>query len=68
MRKTVLRKNCARRGWARAQFLRTLRQRPRPTISIVSVALLAVYYKIHIAYHPLWAREWNDAEAFGPFL
>lgn len=38
--------------------------------------ILAVYYRaakdetgvIHIAYHPLWARERNDTKAWGPFL
>jgi hypothetical protein len=38
--------------------------------------IIALYYRaarddsgvIHIAYHPLWAGERNDAKAFGPFL
>jgi hypothetical protein len=38
--------------------------------------ILAVYYRaardeagiVHIAYHPLWAKEWNSTKAFGPFL
>ena len=38
--------------------------------------ILAVYYRaakdesgiIHIAYHPLWARERNDAKSWGAFL
>ncbi|MCX7026389.1 MAG: hypothetical protein NT061_02615 [Spirochaetes bacterium] len=38
--------------------------------------ILAVYYRaakdesgvLHIAYHPVWAREWNDTKAWGPFL
>ena len=36
----------------------------------------AVYYRasrdasglLYIAYHPVWAREWNDAKAWGPAL
>ncbi|MFA5852259.1 MAG: hypothetical protein WC820_06135 [Spirochaetales bacterium] len=39
-------------------------------------SILAIYYRaakdesgtIHIAYHPLWARERNDAKAWGAFL
>ena len=38
--------------------------------------ILAVYYRAardksgvtYIAYHPVWAREWNETKAFGPFL
>jgi hypothetical protein len=38
--------------------------------------ILAVYYRaakdesglLHIAYHPVWARERNDTKAWGPFL
>jgi hypothetical protein len=38
--------------------------------------VLAVYYRaakdasgiIHLAYHPVWARERNDAKAWGPFI
>ena len=38
--------------------------------------ILAVYYRaawdssgvFHIAYHPVWAKEWNATKAFGPFM
>lgn len=38
--------------------------------------IIAIYYRaskdesgaLHIAYHPLWAKEWNDTKALGPFI
>ena len=38
--------------------------------------IIAVYYRaardasgtLHIAYHPVWTREWNDAKDWGPAL